>query len=676
MNKRISYLLLLMIFPLFLFAQEDENSEDPCKQSMDKKVEKEFKKGRDLQKAGKKGEAYEIYADLLDEYPDYLELNYYYALGYYLPIEMDRFEIKNKKQAEDAVAAFKRINAVCPEYKIQHNLYAARLAYFMEDFSEAIQFAEVFIDHSHLVKKPEDMDEALLIVRKSKFFDRILNNPVPFDPKPITGISTQHDEYLAALSPDGEEFYFTRRQPYENPNDPFFESGEEREFFSISRKKSNRQFEQGTPLPYPFNQSTNEGSPTINLSNDYLIFSRMNIVQGAPTYRNYDLYYSEWIDGEWTEAKSLGSNINCSDSWESQPSLSSDGKLLFFASDRSGGYGASDIWYAIRQPDGSWGKAQNIGPKINTEGNERSPFLHTDSKTLYFASSGHDGIGGLDIFYAKVNEKNEWDTPVNIGYPINSEHDEVDFFVSLDGKTGYFSSNKIGKSGERVNNSDWNVYQFDLYEEARPQNMIIIKGEVQVEDHDFSGTIVEIRDTASQVIATTSVNEYSGKYAIATELKEEQPTELIINVKKEGHAFDTKLISTDKIIDNVVTSDAKVEKVEVGKTYDLHDIYFGTNLYSLTSNSKQIINLFVEFLNENPSIKVEIQGHTDNIGNDQANQLLSERRAKSVYDYILSKGIDSERIRYKGYGEDLPIATNDTPEGRAKNRRTIFLIYE
>lgn len=674
MNKRVLFLLFFLPIPLFLFAQEEEEG-DSCLQSIDKRIEKEFKRARDLQKAGKKDDAYEIFSELLIDNPEYLDLNYYYALGYYLPIEMDRFVIKNSYQAKEALAAYRRINAICPQYRVQHNLFAARLAYFMEDFYEAIKFAEIFVEYSNLVKKPEDIDEAFLIIQRSTFFEKMLKNPVPFDPKPVFGISTKYDEYLAALSPDGEEFYFTRRQPYENPNDPFFETAEDREFFSLSTRKANRQFDQGVPLSPPFNSSSNEGSPTINLNNDYLIFSRMKMVGSYP---NYDLYYSELIDGSWTEPKSLGPKINRIDSWESQPSLSSDGKILFFASDRQSGYGGSDIWYSSRQADGSWGAAVNLGSTINTDENERSPFLHTDSKTLYFASAGHDGFGGLDIFYAKVNEKNEWTKPINIGYPINSEYDEVDFFVSLDGKTAYFSSNKIGSSGVgmRVENSDWNIYQFDLYEEARPQNMIIIRGEVEIEDQDYSGTVVEIRDTTSQVIATVEVNEYSGKYSIATELHEEKPTELIINVKKEGHAFDTKLITSDQIVENVITNDAKIEKVEVGKTYNLHDIYFGTNLFSLTTNSKRIIDLFVEFLNENPSIKVEIQGHTDNIGNDDANQLLSERRAKSVYDYILTKNINPDRVRYKGYGEDLPIATNETEEGRAKNRRTIFLIYE
>jgi outer membrane protein OmpA-like peptidoglycan-associated protein len=278
-------------------------------------------------------------------------------------------------------------------------------------------------------------------------------------------------------------------------------------------------------------------------------------------------------------------------------------------------------------------------------------------------------MGGLDIFYSKLDENKKWTTPVNIGYPINSEKDEVDFFVSLNGKTGYFSSNNI-------ENNDWNIYEFELYEKARPLNMAIIKGEVIVEDGDYKGAIVELRDTAANIISSTELNQYTGQYAIATEIHEDKPADIIINVKKTGHAFDTKIINTSNMVNNVIKSDAEIKKVETGKEYQLHDIHFGTNLYNLNSHSKYIINLFVEFLTDNPTVKVEIQGHTDNVGNDADNLLLSERRAKSVYDYVISKGISPERVRHKGYGRTKPVATNDTEEGRAKNRRTIFLIYE
>ncbi|MDR2978969.1 MAG: OmpA family protein [Bacteroidales bacterium] len=671
MKNKIIIFIFLFTMSLCVNAQEGE---DPCAQIVDKKYEKEFKKARALQNKGDRSEARKIYSEILDEFPEYLEANYYYAMSYYYPIWNNGMVIDNKAYAQRALDAFNRIHAVCPTFKIVHNLYAARLAYGMENFPEAVKFANTLLQNPD-ESKLEDLDEAEVLMRAAKFYDNVLNHPVPFDPIPVYGISSKHDEYLATISPDGEQFYFTRRMPYSDPNS-YFGNKDSREFFSISVRGKDGRFGAGAALPHPFNQSDNEGSPAINATNDYLIFSKMTPYKTeGRVYPNYDLYYSEHINGEWTEPQSLGQKVNLPDYYESQPSLSSDGSTLFFVSDRPGGYGKDpqhttlDIWFSTRNVNGEWDMPVNLGPIINTSGNEKSPFLHTDSRTLYFSSDAHQGLGGFDIFYAKLDDKSRWIKPENIGHPINTEFDEVDFFVSLDGKTAYFSSNNL-------ESNDWNIYQFELYEKARPRNMILIKGEVTSDDGDLTGAVVEIRDTASKVIATSKVNEYSGKYAIAAEVTEDKPVEIIVNVKKPGHSFDTKLITVEHLINGVAQSDAEVKRVEKDKIYDLHDIHFATNRYDLSANSMRIIDLFIEFLTENPTVKAEIQGHTDNIGDDKANQVLSEKRAQSVYDYVVSKGISALRLRYKGYGEYSPIAGNDTAESRAKNRRTVFLIYE
>lgn len=680
---KILLFLLCVCCCNWCFAQDDA---DPCEQHPSKTAEKMYKKAREFQKSGKKAEAIEIYEELLAENPDYLEAQYYYAVSFYLPLEMNHFELdtKVKKQnAEKALAAFNAIYNICPYYKIHYNMYAARLSYIMERFSEAKKFAQVLLDNPDLVSKLEYLDEAKIIIDKSSFYDHILSNPVPFEPRPVKGISTKDDEYLATVSPDGECFYFTRRMDVVD-NSPFGQGHKvNKEFFSYSKKRSDGSFGKGEPLPTPFNVSTNEGSPTINLSNDMLIFSRMTPARiGGGNYPNYDLYCSYYIDGEWTTPEKLGGGINRDDSWESQPSLSSDGEMLFFASDRPGGFGGSDIWCSRKNAAGEWQKPINLGQTINTAGNERSPFLHTDSKTLYFSSSGHDGMGGMDVFYAKIDDKGRWSKPINIGHPINTERDEVDFFVSLDGKTGYFSSDHYTAQGELVGElyanetspTSWDIFQFELYEAARPKSMIIIKGKVEADDGEIENAVVEVRNSESKVISKAKVNANTGQYAIAAEVNKEKPENLIVNVKKEGHSFDTKMITVEQQSHPVITNDAEVKKVEVGKVCDLHDINFPTNDFSLDDNSKRIINLFIEFLNENPTVKVEIQGHTDNIGDDKSNQKLSEERAKSVYDYVLSQNVDSNRLKYKGYGESKPIADNNTAAGRAKNRRTVFVI--
>ena len=245
----------------------------------------------------------------------------------------------------------------------------------------------------------------------------------------------------------------------------------------------------------------------------------------------------------------------------------------------------------------------------------------------------------------------------------------MNFFVSLDGKTGYFCSRKI-------EGGDWNFYQFELYEDARPHTMAIIKGIVTADDGDLEGATVEVRDTAANVVATGVVSANNQQYAVAAEVKKDDPQPLIVTVKKEGHSFDSQVVTPEQLEEPVIVKDAEVKAIETGKVCDLRDIYYETNSYQLTANSKIVLALFIEFLKENPTVKVEIQGHTDNVGNDDANLKLSDQRAKAVYDYVIGKGIPADRLRYKGYGESQPIADNGTAAGRAKNRRTVFLIYE
>lgn len=684
---------LLVLSTQPIYAQEDSDPDDPCIQKLDKKIEKQIKKAKDLMKEGRsQRQALDIYRELIELDPNILEVNYGYAMFFYSNIYRADFSLpKESKDNIEALAAFKRIYHVCPYYKPLANLYAARVAFFSGNYSDAILFSKVIVDNPDLYTNDAHYEEGKFIFKKSQFNKTIFENQRPFDPIVVKGISSQYDEYLATISPDGEQFYFTRRKPVEQKGRGFSTGdSEEKEFFSFAQKQPSGVFNQGEPLPWPFNDSQGEGSPTINLTNDILIFSRLIDGKiGTATYANYDLFISYFRDGDWSEPYNLGPSINNPDSWESQPSISSDGNTLFFASDRKGGYGGSDIWFSERNADGSWNKAKNLGPIINTKGNERSPFLHSDSKTLYFSSDGkatilnedgtitisvddpglHLGLGGQDIFYSKLNEKNEWSKPVNIGYPINTEDNEVDFFVSLDGKTAFFSSNNI-------ESKDWNIYSFELYEEARPKSVVLIKGDVNVDVEDFSNITVEIRDTALNIIAVTQVNENTKKYAVVTEVDKFNPAPMIINVKKEGFAFDTRLILPDLPKTSVVQTHAEVKKVEVGKSFDLHDIYFGTNSYELNPESQRLIKLFMEFLNENPSIKLELQGHTDNIGKDKENQILSENRAKEVYNYLINNGISASRLTYKGFGPSRPVASNETEAGRAKNRRTVFVILE
>jgi outer membrane protein OmpA-like peptidoglycan-associated protein len=342
--------------------------------------------------------------------------------------------------------------------------------------------------------------------------------------------------------------------------------------------------------------------------------------------------------------------------------------MIYFISDRPGGLGGYDIYKIEKQDDGAWSSPINLGAPINTPANEKSPFIHTDSQTLYFSSQGHKGLGGYDIYYSRQKQDGGWEEPINIGYPINSYDDDLSFFASTDGHYGYYSSNRLSENGA------WNLYSFPLYEEARPQKVLLLKGQIDVEES--IGPIqarIQLKNIRTKTITEIPVDSTTGKYVTAILFKDDQ----ILTVKKEGFVYSSRYLSTeDSTLIQPKKVDIAIKKIEVGESYEIDDINFTTNSAILSVDAQKIIDNFFEFLYENPLIEVEIQGHTDNIGQDQKNLALSDKRAKAVYQYLIDKGISMSRLSAKGYGETMPIASNDTYAGRAANRRTVFVIIK
>jgi outer membrane protein OmpA-like peptidoglycan-associated protein len=363
----------------------------------------------------------------------------------------------------------------------------------------------------------------------------------------------------------------------------------------------------------------------------------------------------------------LGSNINTPGGWEGQPSLSADGNTLYYTVSRPNSRN-NDIYISRRGNDGKWGVAQAFD-EINTNGKDKSPFLHQDSETLYFVSEctkDRPGVGGLDIFYIRY-ENGKWTAPKNIGYPINSEADELGLFVSIDGTVAYYSS-RVG--------GNWNIYSFELYEEARPKSVAVLKGELKDENGEpVKNAVIEIAYEDSEEVTQVKVNGDDGKYAVI--VKTEKKQDVMVTVKKKGHAFDTKLIAKEEFEKEDVAvrdKDLSVRKLKVGEAYTIKEILYATNSASLTTSSKFILRGFARFLRENPTLTVSIQGHTDDVGDDAENLDLSERRAKGVEKYIQSLGIGVNRLSAKGYGESMPKVENISSFNRSQNRRTDFFI--
>ena len=358
----------------------------------------------------------------------------------------------------------------------------------------------------------------------------------------------------------------------------------------------------------------------------------------------------------------LGFKVN-SPKWESQPSLSSNGLDLYFTSTRDGGYGGSDVWVS-RFENGRFGEPVNLGPSINTAGNEESPFIHPDNQTLYFSSNGWPGFGEFDFFLSRRDAVGNWQKPENLGYPINSSETEKGLLVNRKGNTAYFSSNERSEGLGGVD-----IYQFEMPEKAKPQVLSYLKGIVT----DAAGgkplaALVQLFDIQTNTLVFESISDaFNGEFL--TVLKPQM--EYALNVGKESYLFHSENFNMKTgSIEKPFVINIQLQKPEIGKIIELKNVFFETDKFELKKESRLELEKLTAFLKQNPNLKIEVSGHTDNTGNKQLNKTLSENRAKSVKDFLQTQGIEPSRMQYKGYGETQPKASNDSEEGKQQNRRT------
>ncbi len=674
----------VLLFPFALFAQD----ESPCEPTTGRKALRIYKKAMDELAKGNRIAASSILAEAVEEDPEYYE-------AYYLRAYINVMPTNPSRNPAIAIQGFLRVYEICPAYENYYSsYYLGQFFYSSEKWDEAEKHLDFFYKNAQAYEPQsdsraderraerdnqrleKDMAEVAEMLVWARFYKNIINDPKPFIPKIVKGISSKDDEYLVIISPDNELAFYTRRVEVPPPPSGFTRSGVSyRENFMIS-ERINSEFDSGTLMPYPFNTGMNQGGVSVTIDNRHLYLTICKPTHG--NYVNCDIYYSSYSYGEWSVPEPLGPNINSPNTWESQPSIASDGKTLYFVSDRPGGYGGADIYKSIKNEEDHWGPAINLGPAVNTSGDEFTPFIHTDSQTLYFSSGdrlgddgvvfpGHMGLGKKDIFYYRFNADPPWTKPRNIGYPINSPEDDIGFFVSTDGQYGYLTSNKLDGVG------GWDVYSFELYQEARPERVLFISGELSDENTSapIREAVVELKNVETKQITRIPIDEETGKYVVALPFK----NDYIMTVKSRDHAYETMYLSRRNTKFEIpVKIDVEVKPLVVGATYPLRDIYFATGSDSLTEESKMVIDGFIDFLNDNESVHVAIHGHTDNIGSKESNQLLSDKRALAVMNYLVDNKIRKSRLTYKGFGESRPIAENDTEEGRALNRRTEFVL--
>lgn len=607
MKKIFLVLIFSVLFGSFGFAQS--------------KAEKRFEQAVQLLRTNNVTEAQDELLSLRNKYPDFLPT--YLALS---EIYIAQNNIEQAK-AELLAVYFKDKNFDCKLYLDLANIYL-----YQEKYDSVYLFTS-----SIPCKRYQEKIDKLKELADFRSFQK--ENPLPFSPKNMgSAINTEYDEYLPCLTADISSLLFTRRDKSED----FFISNNENGEWSKAEK-----------LPSLLNSTFNEGAGSLSPDGRFIYFARCGAEDGLGSC---DIYVSEKIGDEWQEPKNLGANVNSS-FWDSQPCIASDGRTLFFVSNRKGGVGKSDIYFSYLKDNGEWTKAKNCGTTINTVGDEISPFVHQSNTVLYFASDEHLGMGGFDLFYSKI-ENGKFQEAINLGYPLNTAKDESSLTLSAQGDFAIYSS-------------DLDLYSFTMPEQIRPIAASYIKG------------VILDKETSAPLSARLQIkNLKTGRLAHESFSDKKTGDFLICLAQGEEYAFS---IACDNYLfysENFSTETQNQEKqifltpIKAGESIVLKNIFFETNSHSLLASSTAELNTLTELMQNNPKLKVLIEGHTDNVGNAEHNQILSQQRAEAIVSYLTEKGIEPSRLQAKGYGFSRPIATNDTEEGRALNRRTEIKIIE
>jgi outer membrane protein OmpA-like peptidoglycan-associated protein len=341
--------------------------------------------------------------------------------------------------------------------------------------------------------------------------------------------------------------------------------------------------------------------------------------------------------------------------------------MLYFSSDRPGGYGGTDIWVSEFSISG-WSAPKNLGPTVNTNKDEQFPFIHSDNRTLYFSSNGHPGLGKSDLYLTRKDVKLNWETPINMGYPINSRGQDWNLVVARDGKTAYFSSDQLKGFG------GLDIYTFQLPEKLQAEKVSYLRGYVRdaITKQPLSAN-VELSPINGEPTTLTYAKPGTGMFLVPLKIN----MKYALTIDKDGYLFYTEFYNMPAIQrDQPIELFIDLEKIELGNSVVLKNIFFDTDKSDIKDESKQELEKLIDFLSKNNSIRIEISGHTDNVGDSKHNMVLSENRAKSVCDFLTNNGIEKSRLTYKGFGDTQSIKQNNTDENRAKNRRTEFKIIQ
>jgi outer membrane protein OmpA-like peptidoglycan-associated protein len=555
---------------------------------------------------------------------------------------------------EEAISYYTVSLDIDPEGNPEGYRLLAGLKLMAGDYAGALQVVSTYL--SFPPDKVKNNSAGVAIREKCLFAMEAIRNPVPFHPENLgPAVNSDYSEYWPSLTVDEQVLMFTVMLPgdVQTGGDPI--SMQEDFYYSIRAGDS---WEPRKNAGAPLNTPDNEGAQSMTADGRTLWFTACNRPGGEGMC---DLYYSTLEEGKWSTPRNAGSPLNSRYS-EKHPSISADGRILYFTSNRPGGYGSYDIWMSERHGD-QWSDPVNLGDSVNTEGLEQSPFIHPDQQSLYFSSTGWPGMGQGDLFLTRSKRAGGWSTPENLGYPINTNADDMGLSLNASGNRAYFASNR----GE---GTDTDIYSFEMPVKMRPVRVSYMKGRV-FDSRSMKGlkAVLQLIDLESdEVVMELESHPGEGDYLIS--LPSER--DYALNVSADGYLFYSDHFTFSGMHSQAepLQRDVPLEPVRVGSVVVLHNIFYATGSFQLEPESRTELNRVYDFLVNNPTVGIEIGGHTDNTGTPELNQELSERRARSVVDYLVNRGIDIKRLKATGFGEMHPVDSNENEQGRARNRRT------
>lgn len=602
-----------------------------------KKAEKLFLKARDELNANNVSDAVGLLDKAIEDSPEYVD-------ALLLKAEI----LRKSDRDEESLPLYRQALASGAPYYVL--LFYGRTLFNTAHYEEALQPLRDYISQPQ-AKSPY-VEEAERLISSAEFAAEAIKNPVDYKPENLgSQVNSEHMEYFPSISADGNTLVYTFRK--------LEGEGTDEDFWITTRDPETGEWQKSGPLRGFLNTELNEGAQSITSDGQSIYFAACDRPGGEGSCDIYVSYYQG--GGNWSRPINLGNGINTA-LWESQPSISADGNTLYFARGKDGYARNIDIFFSEKDRYGRWQPARKLPGKVNTPAQESSPFIHFDNNSLYFSSNGHPGMGDADFFVSRRQPDGSWGEPENLGYPINSSGQEFSLVVAPDGVTGYFASDNLSGFGLL------DLYSFTLPEEVQAEPIAYVKGRVtNIENGAPISTPMVFTDLATgNVIEEEQSGENGYFFAVLP-----ANSDYALSVEKKGFMIYSKNFSlSNETAEKAYNLEVQLVPISTGQKVKLENVFFGFDSFELDQKSNIELQSVIHFMTENPSVKIMIEGHTDNEGDSKYNLKLSRNRARAVYDYLVEQGVEAARLQYEGLGDSQPVAGNDTEEGRARNRRT------